>query len=183
MTIPTCHHPALTAVEGERPSCDLCGQTLTDQEVLASLQQFGALVKVQCQHRAFDGGVNSPKCRDCGATVFVNQVESITLSEGVKNDFADGKTQRYDLIAPGPLDDLAKLLGYGAEKYSARNWELGFAWSRAYNALIRHLQAFWGGEVNDPDTGLPHMAAVMCNAMFLAEFTITHPELDDRPVS
>lgn len=103
------------------------------------------------------------------------------IVHGVKNDFTDGKTQRYDLIATGPWDDLAKLLGFGAEKYAARNWELGFAWSRPYNAIIRHLNAFWDGEEIDPDSGAPHMVAVMCNAMFLAEFIKTHPELDDRP--
>lgn len=102
-------------------------------------------------------------------------------AEGNKNDFADGKTQRYDLLALGPIEDLAKLLGYGAEKYAARNWEQGFAWSRAYNALMRHLIAFWSGEDVDPESGAPHMVAVMCNAMFLAEFTRTHPEHDDRP--
>ena len=90
-------------------------------------------------------------------------------------------TARDALIAQKPLEDLALLLGYGAEKYAARNWEQGFAWSRAYNALMRHLVAFWSGEDVDPESGAPHMVAVMCNAMFLAEFVRTHPEHDNRP--
>ena len=38
--------------------------------------------------------------------------------------FNDGKS-RYDLITPFALEQLAKVLTKGAEKYAERNWELG----------------------------------------------------------
>lgn len=39
---------------------------------------------------------------------------------------------------------------------------------RYYHALQRHLEFWRSGEMNDPDTGLPHVAHAMCNMMFIA---------------
>jgi hypothetical protein len=47
-------------------------------------------------------------------------------------------------------------------------------------ALLRHTFKFIRGETYDEETGLHHMAHVMCNAMFLVNWSVTHPELDDR---
>lgn len=158
-----------------------------------------------CSHMAFtlqDGGF--PFCTDCGRQFTAEEFSSFDpvmarvfrapsryspeLSEellGRKNTEREGKSLiRYDLIPPGPLEDLAKLYGFGAAKYSARNWERGFAWSTPYNAALRHLQAFWNGEDMDdgPEgSGLPHVIALAWNAFALAQFMITHRELDDRP--
>lgn len=100
------------------------------------------------------------------------------MSEGVKHD---QDKPRMELISPTAIFELAKVLNFGAKKYAARNWEKGFAWTRAIAAILRHTWAYLGGETHDPETGLSHMAHVMCEAMFLVEFEKTHPELDDRP--
>lgn len=91
------------------------------------------------------------------------------------------KPERYDLIPPGPMSLLARQYGVGASKYADRNWERGYSWSLNFAALMRHAWAFWRGETIDPETGLPHMAAVAWHAFALLEFADTHPELDDRP--
>ena len=91
------------------------------------------------------------------------------------------KPQRYDLIPPGPLAQLAELYGRGAEKYAVRNWERGYEWSKSFAALNRHLWLFWSGEDNDSETGLPHLASVAWHAFALLEFTQRYPEYDDRP--
>lgn len=90
------------------------------------------------------------------------------------------KLARFDLIPPGPLYALAEHYGRGAEKYDARNWERGTAWSLNFAALQRHAWAFWSGEDIDPDTGSPHLVAVAWHAFALLEFARTHPEKDDR---
>ena len=36
-----------------------------------------------------------------------------------------------------------------------------------YDSMMRHIQAWRGGETHDVETGLPHMAHVMCNALFI----------------
>ena len=93
----------------------------------------------------------------------------------------DGEKVRLDLLPIAPLIAVGKVLTYGAKKYAERNWEKGLAWSRCYAAALRHLFAWWSGETNDPETGLNHLDHALCEIMFLREFAITHPELDDRP--
>lgn len=90
------------------------------------------------------------------------------------------KEARYDLIPPGALELLAIHYGKGSQKYSDHNWRKGFNWSNSYAALNRHLQAFWGGEDLDPETGSPHMAAVAWHAFTLLTFMQEQPQYDDR---
>lgn len=93
------------------------------------------------------------------------------------------KPARFDLVPAGPMVQVATHYGLGAAKYEDRNWERGYAWSKSYAALQRHAHAFWSGENDDPETGSPHMAAVVFHALALLEFTNTHPSKDDRPRS
>lgn len=102
----------------------------------------------------------------------------ISISTKAKR-FDSGKTQ-YDLIPPEPLQDIADVFTMGATKYGVRNWERGMAYSRVLNSLLRHVQAFRKGEDKDQESGLPHMAHVAANAIFLLEYAKTHKELDDR---
>ncbi len=84
------------------------------------------------------------------------------------------------LISTEALNQVAAVLQFGANKYSANNWRSGFDWSRVIGAAMRHLTAFNGGEDKDPESGLSHLAHAACCLMFLLEFEKTHPELDDR---
>lgn len=93
------------------------------------------------------------------------------------------KLARFDLIPVGPLTQVATHYGVGAEKYADRNWERGVDWSLNYAAMQRHANAFWSGEDRDPETGTPHLAAVVFHAFALMEYAATHPELDDRPTA
>lgn len=63
-----------------------------------------------------------------------------------------------------------------------RNWEKGMDWSRVYSSLMRHLLAWWNGEDNDPETGLPHVAHIATNAAFLVAYNARNVGKDDRPV-
>lgn len=87
---------------------------------------------------------------------------------------------RHDLISPTAMNELAKVLTFGANKYEANNWRKGMKWSRVIGSLKRHLNAIENGEDNDPETGLLHIAHVMCNAMFLTDYYKIFPEGDDR---
>jgi len=97
--------------------------------------------------------------------------------EGRKDD--KGK-RRLDLIPPEAIHALGDVLTFGAGKYADRNWEKGFAWGRSIAALQRHLYAWMGGEDVDPETGLSHMAHVLCNAVFLVTFEARGAGTDDR---
>ena len=92
----------------------------------------------------------------------------------------DADKPAMELLSPIAIEELTKVLAFGAKKYSANNWRSGLAWTRVIAAILRHTFAYLRGETHDPETGLSHMAHVLAEAMFLVEFEVTHPELDDR---
>lgn len=97
---------------------------------------------------------------------------------GVK--FDAGKL-RTDLVPVEGITAVATILGYGAQKYAARNWEQGMDWSRPYGAALRHLFAWWGGEKVDPDTGYSHLWHAATNLFFLIFYEQYNVGTDDRP--
>ena len=107
------------------------------------------------------------------------------LSEGTKHD--QGKL-RLDLIPPEVERALGEILTFGAEKYADRNWEKGINYNRVYGALRRHLLAWLSGEINDPESGKPHLWHALCCLAFLVtyeargmnEFDNLHPHLEAR---
>ena len=86
---------------------------------------------------------------------------------GIKHD--DGKN-RYDLLPPEALDEITKVFTFGAKKYVPRNWEKGIPYGRVFAAMMRHMWAWWGGEDDDPETGLSHLSHAGCNLFFLLAF-------------
>ena len=93
----------------------------------------------------------------------------------------DSDKLRYDLLPPELLEEVARVLAFGAEKYSARNWELGMQWSRPFGAMMRHMWAWWGGEDKDPETGYSHLAHAACCIAFLVAYERRNAGEDDRP--
>lgn len=92
------------------------------------------------------------------------------------------KPEEYALIPVGALAEIAKVYGFGAKKYEPNNWRKGYAWSLSYSAMQRHLNAFWGGEETDPESGLPHLAHAAFHMMSLLTWSgdDKYSELDDR---
>lgn len=80
-----------------------------------------------------------------------------------------------------PMREAAAVLEYGRRKYAAWNWARGMAWSVCVGCAIRHAEAILRGEVDDPESGLPHVGHLACNLIFLIQFHRTYPEGDDRP--
>lgn len=67
---------------------------------------------------------------------------------------------------------VAEILTFGAKKYTRNGWQTVPDAERRYtDALYRHMNAIHSGELTDPESGLPHMAHVACNAMFLLELS------------
>lgn len=115
---------------------------------------------------------NVPSPDDAGPAV-----QRAASLAGRKND--DGKV-RLDLLPTEALEEIAKVLTFGAKKYAAHNWRKGFVWSRTVAAMLRHLYAWMRGEDKDPESGLSHMAHVGCNVLFLLTFIVTKTGEDDR---
>lgn len=85
-----------------------------------------------------------------------------------------------ELFLPA-LADAARVFDYGRKKYAEWNWAKGMQWSVAMACAVRHCLAILAGEVDDPESGLPHMGHVQCNLLMLLTFAETYPEGDDRP--
>lgn len=86
------------------------------------------------------------------------------LTKAIKYD--SGKSM-IDLVIPEFIEDIAKVLTFGAQKYEPYNWQNNLKRERMLSALYRHLLAYHKGEKYDKETGLNHLAHVAVNAMFL----------------
>lgn len=127
------------------------------------------------------------------------EVRFTSETGGQKGD----KPEQFDQISPEVEMLVAEHFGKGAAKYDRHNFRKGYPWRLCYNALRRHLAAFWAGEEYDvcpadhhgckgdhtPDehgetcenhTGSLHIVAVIWHAMVLTEFYLHHKEFDDR---
>jgi len=130
-------------------------------------------------------------CPQCGKNFSMSYMASTPGPRGgrcitcekLDTDFVkyDKQKIRMDLIPPSFLTSTAAVLTYGSIKYDDNNWMKCPKWSRYYGALLRHLVAILGGEVNDPESGLPHLWHLNCNAAFLTEFQEAGIGEDDMP--
>lgn len=98
-------------------------------------------------------------------------------SGGVKFDQAKAPVA---LVDPDFIEEVARVLGFGAAKYAADNWREGISHRRLISAAYRHLGALNRGEQLDPESGLPHTGHLGCCIMFLDWMQKHRPDLDDR---
>ena len=103
--------------------------------------------------------------------------ERTTFASGAQKDQKDA---RFGLIPPNALREVARVYGYGADKYDARNWEKGLPFGPVYDAAQRHLNSFNAGVDLDAESGLHHLAHAAFGILSLLEYTLTGTGTDDR---
>lgn len=80
----------------------------------------------------------------------------------------DKNKPRMSLLPKGALNAVIRVLEFGANKYQVDNWKhVPDAKTRYYDAMQRHIDAWWYGEQKDPETGEHHLAHAICCGMFL----------------
>ena len=85
--------------------------------------------------------------------------------------YNSGKTQlSYMLNADVAMKGMCDVFEFGAQKYARNNWKKGLDTNEVMDSLLRHLTSYANGEVLDPESGLPHIDHITCNAVFLATF-------------
>lgn len=105
---------------------------------------------------------DDPECRLGDIDLNVTPVPS-----GSK--FDSGKPQ-YSLIPPNALEDVVKVLTFGAQKYSRDNWKsVPDANNRYFDAAMRHLWAYKKGDPLDEETGCKHLSHAICCLLFMSE--------------
>lgn len=77
------------------------------------------------------------------------------------------------LMAWGALEEVMKVLEYGAKKYSPNNWRhVPDGRQRYLDAMLRHAIAYARGEKNDAESGFSHLAHMMCCALYLLSWDL-----------
>lgn len=84
---------------------------------------------------------------------------------GVKHDHMK---RDFTLLPWAAVEEVVKVLEFGAAKYARDNWRKVDK-PRYVKAAFRHLIAYARGEVNDSESGLPHLAHLACCVLFLLE--------------
>lgn len=117
----------------------------------------------------------------------LNQINKETMKTAPKNNLKEGKP-RASLI---PWDILIEYLvptyEEGVHKYKRESWRDGFNISVLYDALQRHLIAFFykhediDPEITKPGLKAYHLGAAMFCILSMIWTLKTRPELDDRP--
>jgi hypothetical protein len=82
---------------------------------------------------------------------------------GIK--FDDNKRD-FTLLPWPAVEEIVKVLEFGAKKYARDNWKNVEA-DRYVKAAFRHLIAYSQGEENDKESGLSHLAHLGCCVLFL----------------
>jgi len=81
----------------------------------------------------------------------------------------DAGKSRWDLLPIQEVEEIVKALTFGAGKYSDNNWQtVENGKERYFAAMMRHIVAYRGGEVLDPESGLSHLAHAGCCMLFLS---------------
>lgn len=80
------------------------------------------------------------------------------------------------------LAELGVAMTEGALKYQPYNYrEAGVRMSVYYDALLRHMFAFWEGEDIDPDSGVSHVTKAIATLVVLRDAMMQGMCTDDRP--
>lgn len=90
------------------------------------------------------------------------------------------KLAQLGALDPRALLEVGKVAGFGATKYARYNFAKGYAWSLSYDALQRHLGAFWERTDKDEESGLYHLAHAAWHCLALLTFSIRGLGTDDR---
>jgi hypothetical protein len=94
--------------------------------------------------------------------------------------FNEGKPM-MSLLPPYALEEVAKVLTYGSQKYAKWNWMHGLPFTEILDSCERHISAWKKGEDID-ESGCLHIAHAACNLLMLLELAKLRPDLDDRPL-
>lgn len=107
------------------------------------------------------------------------------LKKSLKNQKVEGvkfDTEKVpmELLPYESLEEIAKVLAFGAKKYERANWANGIEMSRLISASLRHIGQFNSGQDLDDESHTLHLANAACNLLFAIWIFKNRPDLDNR---
>ena len=104
---------------------------------------------------------------DAEHIAFMNKQARQKLPERDQTAKADAGKLMLELIPQSLYRDLGAVLTHGANKYGVNTWQ-DVDIDRYIGALLRHLYAYREDPFGvDADSGLPHTAHLLANAVFI----------------
>jgi hypothetical protein len=86
-------------------------------------------------------------------------------------------------IPCGPLMEVGLAFMEGGRKYGSHNYrKIGVKASTYYDAVMRHMMAWWEGEDIDKDSGVPHIIKTIACLFVLRDSVLMDNCEDDRPI-
>lgn len=94
----------------------------------------------------------------------------------------DANKSRWGLLPLREIQEVVDVLTIGSEKYTDDNWKcVDNAQERYYDAMLRHISQYRSSKerpvpnlINDSETGMSHLAYVICCALFIMWFDNEH---------
>lgn len=115
-----------------------------------------------------------------GDTVRFNRFTGETRTTSSTGGQKGKKLAQMSALDPNSILKVAEVAGFGAEKYAKLNFMKGYDWSLSYDALQRHIQAFWNGQDNDEESEMLHIAHAAWHCLTLISFYERGLGTDDR---
>lgn len=151
---------------------------------------FAAYIKdgeLDCRQCAYDNGRCPPHTnfdKMCsGFAPFDPPIEKLTEAKGInpKEIAGSKKPSTWSVMPRWVTLAVGRVMSVGAAKYGAFNYrETNISASVYQDAMERHLQLWFDGEDDDPETGVSHLASVIASCSLLMDAQMTGKLHDDR---
>ena len=106
------------------------------------------------------------------------------MSDATEGRKYDGGKPMMSLVPPYALEEMARVLTKGAEKYAIDNWKYVENGKQRYqDAMLRHIYAYLKGEQNDPEFGTHHLAHAASCLFFLLDCEVSGKPLTPKKES
>ena len=97
-------------------------------------------------------------------------------------DAVGTKKVPFSTVSAPVIAEIGLAMLEGARKYGRHNYRaVGVRGSVYYDALMRHLTAWWEGEDVDEDSGLSHITKALACLVVLRDSMLMENWVDDRP--
>lgn len=117
-----------------------------------------------------------------GPSASLGRKGSSSAYENPKHKVGMGKPS-LSYIPPAALILEGQVFRSGAEKYGPFNWaDAGVVSSIYYDAIMRHLLAWYTGQDKDPESGVSHLAHIRACCGILIDCQMLGNMHDDRPL-
>jgi hypothetical protein len=104
------------------------------------------------------------------------------VKESNPKDAVGIKKVPFSTLSAPVVMEMAIAMLEGALKYGRHNYRVkGVRASVYYDALMRHITAWWEGEDIDAESGMHHLVKAMTTLLVLRDAMVRHKWVDDRP--